>query len=285
MFFILCGFAQASCDTANYPRECDIATDIYHLLGKWASYPRQTHGGGAMQADEMLSLFALVRTSFVTRILEIGGGKGDSALNFLQALKCKKNAIVYTVDIVNVTKIEHTVPHVSILKDARRLSVNDIHRKAVDLVFLDCHAFYATQRALRNILKNNLLSRDGFVILHDTGLHTSGAPAFAPSHSQLNKNPEGFIHQPVERLIAQWIQNFDCSFQRVSLHDDKREVGPRHGLTIMQRRVNLDVNDCSSGNRKRKMFDYDPSDCESVQAESAKLHSKCPVSRNRTNFD
>ena len=93
MFFILCGFAQASCDTTKFPRECDI-TDIYHLMGKWASYPRQNHGG-AMQADEMLSLFALVRTSFVTRILEIGGGKGDSALNFLQALKCKKTAIVY----------------------------------------------------------------------------------------------------------------------------------------------------------------------------------------------
>ena len=53
------------------------------------------------------------------------------------------------------------------------------------------------------------------------------------------------VHQPVERLIAQWIQwkYPQLAFQRVSLHDDDRDPGVRHGLTIMQRRVNLDI-DC-----------------------------------------
>ena len=46
----------------------------------------------------------------------------------------------------------------------------------------------------------------------------------------------------------------DCAFQRVCMHDDSRE-DPRHGLTIMQRRVDLSVDDCSTGGREKLSFD------------------------------
>ena len=56
-----------------------------------------------MQADEMLLLFGLVRSSAVARVLEIGGLQGTSAYNFLQALRCKHGGpvapMVITVDI------------------------------------------------------------------------------------------------------------------------------------------------------------------------------------------
>lgn len=38
------------------------------------------------------------------------------------------------------------------------------------------------------------------------------------------------------------------------MHDDSRE-DPRHGLTIMQRRVDLSVDDCSTGGREKLSFD------------------------------
>ena len=61
---------------------------------------------GPMQDDESLLLFALVRTSHVRRVLEIGGLHGESAMNFLRALKHKQRAVVYTIDRNRVDKIE-----------------------------------------------------------------------------------------------------------------------------------------------------------------------------------
>lgn len=129
------------------------------------------------------------------------------------------------------------------------------------------------------MLNKGILSRNGFVFLHDTGLYRKLLGSRLKS--QLNKDPPGWVHQPVERLLAQWIQMQDCSFQRISLHDDKRG-DPRHGLTIMQRRANLDVNDCSTGsklqrNRKHFFADYEPEDCLEVQRFSHGLNDSCPV--------
>ena len=57
-----------------------------------------------MQADEMLLLFSIIRTSSVRRVLEIGGFHGDSAFNFLQALRCKRGGAVITVDLQRVKR-------------------------------------------------------------------------------------------------------------------------------------------------------------------------------------
>ena len=251
---------------------CNLSTNLEHLQTKEADYPRQKVYG-PMQADEMLSVFSIIRTSFVRRVLEIGGFKGDSAWNFLEALRCKSDAAVYTVDLNPVKRWEdHPVPHKTMVKDASSLTFEDIDGEPLDALLLDCHAFTSTQKVVRHILKNKFLSPNGFILLHDTGLHPSPSPSANPE--RINVDPPGLPHQPVERLIAQWIQHEDCSFQRISLHDDQR-VPFRHGLTIMQRRVNLDVNNCARG--LHKYADYEPQACEAIQKITRKLNTTCPV--------
>jgi hypothetical protein len=271
--------------------DCNLSTDLAHLQTPASDYPRQ-RVSGPMQADEMLTIFSLVRTSSIKRVLEVGGLRGDSAYNFLQALRCKNydndnnnnSVAVYTVDVNPVkTWEQHLVPHKTMVKDATTLTLQDLDGKPVDAVLLDCHAFYATQNIIRNLMKNNFLSPQGFFILHDTGLHPPMPVELVPEHKRniwlQQSDPLGIVHQPVERLIAQWLQTEDCAFQRVSLHDDSRP-DKRHGITIMQRRVNLDVNDCSTGQRGRAMVDYEPRDCEAAQAYTrTTLQETCPMGK------
>ena len=262
---------------------CNLASDLAHLSqptpGWDGAYPRQM-AMGPMQADEMLLLFGLVRSSAVARVLEIGGLQGTSAYNFLQALRCKHGGpvapMVITVDINPVHRWEsHLVTHRTLQKDATLLTMADIGGEAVDAILLDCHAFYASQHILLNVFDRGLLSANGFLFLHDTGLHDYPTPLPKVTWAQLNKQPPGWVHQPVERLIAQWVTQQDCAFQRVSAHDDARDVGPRHGLTIMQRRVDLTVSDCSTGERGKRFLDYEPSDCRAVQLATQREEERC----------
>lgn len=167
------------------PRPCDLFYDLSHLSRNpnKTDYPRQ-EVSGPMQADEMLLLFSLIRTSSVRRVLEIGGFHGDSAFNFLQALRCKRNATVITVDVRSVKRHEHIVPHKTLRMDAANLTMADVDGEAVDAILLDCHAYYSTQAVLRNVFERRLLSRDGYIFLHDTGLHREHT-----RHDQYNTDP------------------------------------------------------------------------------------------------
>ena len=189
---------------------------------------------GPMQDDEALLLFALARTTQVARILEVGGLHGFSAANFMAALRRKQNATFYTLDVD--PQAEQGSQHRVITKDAMNFMPSDIDYNPIDLLFLDCHARKASQHLLHTLLKHNLLRADGYVVLHDTGLHPL---PLLPSSVKL-PHAELWVHQPVERQLATWLQTADPSWQRISLHDDTRKPF-RHGLTIMQRRVDLSV--------------------------------------------
>ena len=44
-----------------------------------------------------------------------------------------------------------------------------------------------------------------------------------------------------------------------------------------QRRVDLSVNDCSTGAVGKEYFDYEPSECREVQAATRREEERCPV--------
>jgi len=257
---------------------CDLSSNLDHLQAVKFDYPRQLIAG-PMQADEMLLLFGLVRTSFASRVLEIGGWNGDSAYNWLEALRCKENATVYTVDRNPVPHHDHpVVEHKTILKDAVNLVLKDIDNEPIDLLLLDCHAYEASQHIIKAVLDNKLLSKNGFIVLHDTGLHPNN---FTWPHwsGPLVPTSSGRIHQPVERLLADWIPLQDCSFQRISLHDDAR-YSPRHGLTILQRRMPLYFEECAEfakGGVYSGFFEFLPTDCQEIQSYARKMNEDCPV--------
>jgi len=274
---------------------CDLSTDVVHLEDPDKfDYPDQVKAG-PMQADEMLFVFSLVRTTFVTRILELGGYRGDSAYNFLKALRCKGDrGIVYTVDKAKVESQQHHFPvggprHVTIMKDAADLTANDFDQMPIDLVLLDCHSYQASKHVLQTLWRLTLLAPNAYIILHDTGLHPHdnyfSTNTLARFFSIVTE--QGLIHQPVERLLADWIPyGLDCSFQRISLHDDTRK-NTRHGLTIMQRKMVLDFFDeCKSvlgkdntnNDNTRSLHDFTVEDCEEVKTSTLALREKCPNS-------
>ena len=209
---------------------------------------------GPIQADEALLLHSLVRTAGVRRILELGGLRGFSARVFLDALACQPEheRRLYTVDLVRVVSQNPRV-HKTIQKDATLLTAEDIDRAPLDLLFLDCHAYDATRTTVRNLLRGRLLSPNAFVVLHDTGRNRAAKLGWA----------QDGIHQPVERLVAQWMSN-ELGWHRISVHDDSRRLGGRHGLTVMQRKQDLRV-PCTNWSA---FFDVSQSECERVQRSS-----------------
>ena len=105
----------------------------------------------------------------------------------------------------------------------------------MDLLFLDCHDVPASFALLDTMLRHGLLARNGYIALHDTGLHP--VRVFEGSRPVAGDEPL-WVHQPAERRIADWLIQHDPqgAWQRVSFHDDWRRPY-RHGLTIMQRKV------------------------------------------------
>ena len=109
---------------------------------------------------------------------------------------------------------------------------------------------------LVQLLKHGMLAPNAFVVLHDTGLHPLQNDLYIgnlasehkkiaiPLHNDSNHR-FGIAHQPVERLIVLWLRKYDCKgdWQYIAAHDDdaRGAVGVRHGVTIMQRRVSMEV--------------------------------------------
>lgn len=198
---------------------------------------------GPLQDDEALFLFALVRTSHVSRVLEIGGLLGDSARNFLRALRSKEGGKMFTIDVNRVRRQDRPDRHIVIRKDANDFEAADIGHQPIDLLFLDCHNYQASVALVRRTLAGGLLSPSGYIVLHDTGLHARKVLRSSLPWLDRNASTSGsrlhWIHQPVERQLATWIER-QYGWQRISFHDDDRKPF-RHGLTVMQRAVNLGV--------------------------------------------
>lgn len=233
---------------------CDLGADLKHLGGQG----RLQAVAGPIQDDEALLLFAVIRVTGVRRILEIGSDRGDSALNFLAALRCATAPRLYTVDVKQVPVMGAL--HTSILKDAANLTWSDIDYNPVDMLFLDCHHYSSTKRLIERVLRGSMLRPGGFVALHDTGLHASRRHPSERGEKPLTVgNKTFYVHQPTERIIAQWLPRYDpeAAWQRISFHDDWRRPF-RHGLTIMQRRVNLHVANCGDWSPS---FGLSPQDC------------------------
>ena len=233
--------AEAAVDKNTWPQYPSVCSDplqgsLFYALRHIGLQGRKQEVVGPIQDDEALLLFSLARTAGVNRALELGGLGGFSARTMLEAVQCSKKPAVYTIDVSPVHRLGPL--HQPIQKSAADVTVEDLGGAPFDLMMLDCHHFPATKKFLVNVLKWGLLNPDGMLFLHDTGSHPRpGRNASLPGR--------GVIHQPVERLIVQWLERYDCtsSWQRLVVHDDHaRGATPfRHGVTVLQRKVSLAI--------------------------------------------
>ena len=182
----------------------------------------------AIQDDEALLLYALIRVVRVQRVLELGFFDGYSATNFLKAVG--PSGKVYSCDINTVKKLTHN--HTPITKDAATLSATDVDNTPLDLVFFDCHNLEAQMTCFQNLTEAGIITNKTILALHDTGTHPK----------KLRKNDykigrKEFVHQPVERVM---VNEFAViGYSPLCLHTEVTKTSKvlpfRHGLTILSK--------------------------------------------------
>lgn len=205
-----------------------VAYDLRHL-----TQPDNQEVAGPIQDDEALVLFALIRAMRLSRVLEIGGLNGYSARNFLAALG--DQGVVYTVDLNEVPRLAPN--HVTIQRDARYISADDVDRKPIDLLFFDCHNYNVQMEMYRRLLRERVISADTVIALHDTNLHPRQVVPWACPIE------DGWMHVSDERLMVNDFKRsgYDvfCFHTQMAVHS--KDLPYRHGLTIARRFKTLNV--------------------------------------------
>lgn len=124
---------------------------------------------GPIQDDEALFLFALIRVTRIKRIVEFGSTYGDSARNFLEAIK--GDGTVYSVD----WGVEAICPkindnHKVIIKNVADVTPEDLDNAPIDLLFFDCHAYEAQLCAFHKLKEAGIITDKTIFVFHDTNL-------------------------------------------------------------------------------------------------------------------
>jgi len=227
-----------------------VKYDLEHL-----SQPEDQNVGGPIQDDEALFLYSIVRGCRLSRILEIGGLDGYSAMNFLKAMDFYKKKpflsqggapekpkfMLYTCDLFDVPT--QGPNHKVIVKNAVDLTVEDVDNEPLDLVFFDCHDMI--QMVIYSVLKSKGLITDKTILaLHDTNLHyppfmhRRHYPPYDPIGEYVAEE-DGWAHQPVERRMTNLFKEMGYDVFSIgtdaSKHSDDFPV--RHGMTICKKFV------------------------------------------------
>jgi predicted O-methyltransferase YrrM len=192
--------------------------DLTHL-----TQPEDQAVMGPIQDDEALFLYSVIRGMRLERILEIGGGRGYSAFNFIRAVN--KKGIVYTVDVIDVPKLADN--HIVFLKSASELKAEDFNNESLHLVFFDCHEYEPSVTCFTSLVSSGIITDKTVLALHDTNLY--------PRHGRPTE--EGFIHQTVERTLVNYFS--DLGYNIFNLHTEasvhNNNFPYRHGVSLAQK--------------------------------------------------
>lgn len=210
--------------------------DLSHLT----SYNQE--GEGAVQPEEAMLLYSMVRVIRAKTIVELGFFRGQSTFNFLRAMD--EDAALYSFDIdPYAAAVARTLyaadPRFHFkLKSQTEITQADIDGRGIDLLFIDAsHELKLNQQAFDAI--GPLLAPRAVVVVHDTGtwskasiVQSSWATDFAANRPASNwVSDHRFAHQPDEREFVNWINREHSRFSQVHFHSN---AVLRHGLTVLQ---------------------------------------------------
>lgn len=189
---------------------------------------------GPIQDDEALFLFALVRTMRIDRILELGGLRGYSARNFLEAMG--PNGKLYTVDMIDIPSLSDN--HVTIKKNCADVVSGDVDNIPLELIFFDCHAHNAQMLMFSKLRDAGIITDRTVIALHDTNLH----PTPASTHHAYAVEG-GYVHQAAERRMVNDLHamGYDAFCAHTTMNKHGSKFPARHGITIMQKFTRLVV--------------------------------------------
>lgn len=195
---------------------------------------------GAIQDDEALLLFALIKVTRIKRIVEFGGIWGNSARNFCEAIG--DEGAVYTVDwgVEGITPIQGN-HHKVITKNCADVTPEDLDNIPVDLVFFDCHAYEAELCGFQTLRRAGIITDKTIFVFHDTNLLPSEDALGYPNISYEVK--DGWVFCPPERQLVNDFKSM--GYDIINLHTN-REVHSmsfpyRCGLSIARKFVPLEL--------------------------------------------
>lgn len=197
--------------------------------------------GGAVQREEALLLYSLVRVLRPETVLDVGFLTGDSAGNFLRALD--PDAHLYSFDVdpacASIARERFGGDPRFVFRERSQTDLGpaDIEGRSADLVFLDASHELALNQATFDCLLP-LMAPDALLVVHDTG--TVPRELLAPRH-WAHQVEEGWVGDEYEvmsgeRAFANWLLDEHEGFSQVHLHS--RRVA-RCGMTLLQRRTPL----------------------------------------------
>ncbi|MCK9371031.1 class I SAM-dependent methyltransferase [Candidatus Dojkabacteria bacterium] len=195
---------------------------------------------GAIQDDEALLFFALIRVTRIKRILEFGGVPGYSAKNFCEALN--GDGMVYTTDWgVDGETPKQGANHKVIVKNAADVTPGDLDNEPVDLVFFDCHAYEAELCVFQNLKRAGIITDKTIFAFHDTNLLAHELSLGYPNISYEVK--DGWVFCPPERQL---VNDFKAmGYDIINLHTNAEvhnEKFPyRCGLSIARKFIPLEL--------------------------------------------
>lgn len=186
----------------------------------------QRDAGKAIQDDEALFLYAIVRGLRIKTILEFGGLHGYSAKNFIEA--AGPGGILFTCDLEPVDKMGEN--HICIQKDAALITPQDVDNKLLELIFFDCHSFAAQMAAFHALRSAGLIADRTILALHDTN---TAPTKLRDRYYELPGG--GFIHEPAERrMVNEFVK---MGYHAFMFHTDPSKHSPdfpmRKGITVL----------------------------------------------------
>jgi predicted O-methyltransferase YrrM len=199
---------------------------------------------GALQKDDALLLYGLVKMIRPKLVVEFGFGKGYSSLNFLNAID--RDARVVSFDILESCEqiarksMPHTGRYKFIGKSALEITASDLGYEKADLVYWDAIYDPVINLQVFEVLKP-LLSENAILALHDTGawqkkyMGTSHF-TYAEAHKDSWLNEEMFQQQKGQRKFVNVLMEKYPEYQVIHLHSERYL---RCGMTLLQKRKNL----------------------------------------------
>ena len=190
--------------------------------------------GVAIQTDEALLLYAIVKVLNPKTIVEFGFASGYSAYNFLKAMSNESK--LYSFD-----PSSHSLECASAVNDSRFKFIqkkgedfehSDIDQASIGMVFIDAsHNFLPNVQLFKKIERH--FSDECLIAIHDTGLFNRD---FMENDWSLEGSfyvgEKGYAHRPQERMFVNWLKRKYPQYDQIHFHS--MTVG-RMGITILKK--------------------------------------------------
>lgn len=183
---------------------------------------------GPLLDEDALFLQAIIRMTNPKILVEFGYFWGKSSAMMLEVMD--EDAELHSYDNTKNPVVDDLRFH---FYQKSQEEIEGIEN--IDFVFLDASHELELNKKTFEKLRNNM-SEKGIIAVHDTGTWIGGN-VFNAEVGHENAKGE-WVHCPDEIDFVNWIRETYPEWQQIHLHSSRKV---RHGMTLLQKSVNLDT--------------------------------------------